>query len=251
SYTTAWGMRATPVSDTDTAMDLLHDAAVAGEPFDLMLLDAELDTGSGTPVNERVRASPSLRSTRVIMLTNSRSQAAVQTDDSPVSYLSKPISQSKLLDTIASTMDEGTPPVLATPESAGWSPGTGKILMAEDNEINQFFLSEVLSAKGYSFEVAANGLEALDMLARPDEDFDLVLMDCQMPELDGYDATRRLRAREIDEHLPHKPVIAMTAHAMEGDREKCLAAGMDDYLAKPLQVEELDRILGRWLNPDD
>jgi len=74
-------------------------------------------------------------------------------------------------------------------------------------------------------------------------------MDCQMPEIDGYDATRRLRTREVDEGLPHMPVIAMTAHAMEGDREKCLDAGMDDYLAKPLQVEDLDRVLALWLKP--
>jgi two-component system sensor histidine kinase/response regulator len=248
SYTTAWGMRASTAADAADAMDLLHDAAVAGEPFDLVLLDADLDKSAGTSVSQRITESPSLRSTRIIILTSSRRQAAQPEEGPGLIRLAKPVSQSKLLDTIASTMHVGR---AAETESSGpkqWVPGTGRILMAEDNEINQFFLSEVLSGKGYSFEIANNGVEALEMLAAEHEDFDLVLMDCQMPELDGYDATRRLREREVDEGLPHMPVVAMTAHAMEGDREKCLAAGMDDYLAKPLQVEELDRALDRWLN---
>jgi two-component system sensor histidine kinase/response regulator len=248
SYTTAWGMRATTVADAGGAMDLLHDAAVAGSSFDLLLLDADLDRSIGLTVSERVAESPSLRTTRIIMLTNSRTQAAEETEDSDLTVLPKPISQSRLLDTITSVMHTGSGPTERTSGPDDWVPGTGHILMAEDNEINQFFLSEVLSGKGYTFEVVSNGNEALDMLAG-EQEFDLVLMDCQMPELDGYDATRKLRTREIDESLPHMPVIAMTAHAMEGDREKCLAAGMDDYLAKPLQIEELDRVLGKWLTP--
>jgi len=250
SYTTAWGMRATTVAEAQKTMDLLHDAAVVGEPFDLVLLDSDLDTSAGTAISERIESSPSLRSARVIMLTNTRSQAAKESDGPGVIYLPKPISQSRLLDTIVSALHEGVGPEVTSSSPGGWVPGTGRILMAEDNEINQFFLSEVLAGKGYSFEVVSNGLEALEMLGQKDQDFDLVLMDCQMPELDGYDATRRLRTREVNEELPHMPVIAMTAHAMEGDREKCLAAGMDDYLAKPLQIEELDRVLGKWLDPE-
>ena len=250
SYTTAWGMRATTIGEAGGAMDLLQDAAVTGEPFDLVLLDAGLDESGGRKVSERIIEAPSLRTTKVIMLTNTFSGAAKSQEGSEMIHLPKPISQSKLLDSIASTM-HGDKVSADAPKSSGggWVPGTGRILMAEDNEINQFFLSEVLSGKGYQFEVVSNGREALEMLEREDEHFDLVLMDCQMPEIDGYDATRRLRTREIDEGLPHMPVIAMTAHAMEGDREKCLDAGMDDYLAKPLQVEDLDRVLALWLKP--
>ena len=247
SYTTAWGMRATTVADSGSAMDQLHDGAVIGQPYDLLLLDSTLDQIGGRTITERISESPSLRVIRVVMLTNSRIQAAKEPEASDTVYLARPVSQSRLLDTIASAMHAGTEAVKRAETPSGWTPGTGRILMAEDNEINQFFLSEVLSGKGYSFEVVSNGNEALEMLAREDEDFDLVLMDCQMPELDGYDATRRLRTREVDQGLPHMPVIAMTAHAMEGDREKCLAAGMDDYLAKPLQVEELDRALAEWM----
>lgn len=249
SYTTEWGMRATTVADADNALDLLHDAAVTGTPFDLLLLDADLDRSAGLTVPARVTESPSLRPTRIIMITNSRSQAGPLPGGPNLTVLPKPISQSRLLDTIASVMHTGSGPVEKSSGPEEWVPGTGHILMAEDNEINQFFLSEVLGEKGYTFEVVSNGNEALNMLAKEGEDFDLVLMDCQMPELDGYDATRKLRAREVDQSLPHLPVIAMTAHAMEGDRDKCLAAGMDDYLTKPLQIEELDRVLGIWLNP--
>ena len=250
SYTTAWGMRAETAADAGTAMDLLHDAAVAGSPFDLILLDAELDTSPSGSVSERIAASPSLRAMKTIKLTASRRQAARESDEEGVTYLPKPISQSRLLDTIASAMHGPSETPARSAAGDGWKPGTGRILMAEDNEINQFFLSEVLAGKGYSFEVANNGVEALEMIEN-DGGFDLVLMDCQMPELDGYDATRKLRTREVDESLPHIPVIAMTAHAMEGDREKCLAAGMDDYLAKPLQIEELERVLQEWLGGGD
>ncbi|MGB0119441.1 MAG: response regulator [Solirubrobacterales bacterium] len=251
SYTTAWGMRASTVADSEGTMDLLHDAAVVGQPFDLILLDSSLDSIGGRTIAERISESPSLRSVKIVMIANSRIEAAKESETSNMVYLARPVSQSRLLDTIASTMHTSRETVTAPETKRGWVPGTGRILMTEDNEINQFFLSEVLSGKGYSFEIASNGVEALEMLAADDSNFDLVLMDCQMPELDGYDATRQLRLREVDQDLPHMPVIAMTAHAMEGDREKCLAAGMDDYLAKPLQVEELDRVLAQWLPEAD
>ncbi len=117
------------------------------------------------------------------------------------------------------------------------------ILIAEDNDINQSVAVQMLERRGYRTEIAHDGLDVLTALRR--RTFAAVLMDCQMPELNGYDATRELRRRE-DGH-GHIPVIAMTAHALRGDRERCLASGMDDYLAKPLRPEELDRILRRWV----
>ena len=119
--------------------------------------------------------------------------------------------------------------------------------MAEDNEINRFFLGEVLTTRGLEYEVAETGRQALDLIEGDEKGFDLVLMDCQMPELDGYDATREIRRREEKTNAPRLPVIAMTAHVMEGDREKCLAAGMDDYIGKPLNIDELDRKIDHWL----
>ncbi len=120
-----------------------------------------------------------------------------------------------------------------------------RVLLVEDNLVNQLLCQEMLAQLGLSVVVADNGREALAALAG--ETFDLVLMDCQMPEMDGYEATRAIRAREQEQNQKHLPIIALTAHAMPSDREKCLAAGMDDYLAKPFQYEQLKELLGRWL----
>jgi len=117
-----------------------------------------------------------------------------------------------------------------------------RILLTEDNPVNQLIAQKQLELLGFEVDVADNGLEALAAIDR--RRYDLVLMDCQMPRLDGYEATRRLRRHHNGRDLP---VIAVTAHAIEGDREKCLAAGMDDYLAKPIRVENLSAMLGRWL----
>ncbi len=122
---------------------------------------------------------------------------------------------------------------------------TGHVLLVEDNRVNQKIAVSMLKSLGLSVTVGNNGLEALELLAK--QRFAGVLMDCQMPLLDGYAATSAFRERELREHLPHTPVIAMTAHAMKGDREKCLAAGMDDYLAKPVTLEALAAMLHTWL----
>ena len=121
--------------------------------------------------------------------------------------------------------------------------GKHRILLAEDNAISQVVVSEQLASLGLSVVVASTGREVLELLER--QSFDLVLMDCQMPELDGYEATRRIRQQEIG--AQHLPIVALTAHAMAGDREKCLAAGMDDYMAKPFSEEDLGAILEIWL----
>lgn len=137
-----------------------------------------------------------------------------------------------------------------TGEVLEWSPDgetrrSSRILLAEDNEVNRIIVSEQLANLGFEVLSAVNGLEVLDRLAT--EHVDLVLMDCQMPELDGYEATRRLREREQAEGRDRLPVIALTAHAFEGERERCLDAGMDDYLSKPFRTDQLERLLDSWL----
>jgi two-component system sensor histidine kinase/response regulator len=136
-------------------------------------------------------------------------------------------------------------PVVAAPEPRGrrTGPGEGTVLVVEDNVVNQHVIEAMLTKRGYAVEHAGNGREALTMLSV--RSFALVFMDCQMPEMDGYAATAAIRAREHGSN--RLPIVAMTAHAMKGDRERCLAAGMDDYLSKPLRPEELDATLERWL----
>jgi CheY-like chemotaxis protein len=124
------------------------------------------------------------------------------------------------------------------------NPKRGRILVVEDNAVNQMVAVRLLEKLGYSADIAANGIEALSAVQRIS--YDLMLMDCQMPEMDGFEATMRLRRRETGIGC-HIPIIAMTANAMAGDRESCLAAGMDDYIAKPVRIEELKAKLEQWL----
>jgi CheY-like chemotaxis protein len=120
-----------------------------------------------------------------------------------------------------------------------------RILLAEDNEVNRLIVGEQIQHLGFGVVTAANGVEVLQLLA--DETVDLILMDCQMPELDGYETTRRLRAKEAEAGAERLPVIALTAHAFEGERDRCLAAGMDDYLSKPFRSDQLSELIDIWL----
>ena len=158
----------------------------------------------------------------------------------------KPIRQSELreaLESVLGTSEQTGAIPLISPDSMGDECDRSvplRVLVAEDNVVNQRLVSRLLEKRGHQVVVAANGREALEAVER--QSFDIVLMDLQMPELDGFEATAALRAREAD-HGTHLPVIALTAHAMKGDRERCLAAGMDGYLSKPIRPQELDRLL--------
>jgi CheY-like chemotaxis protein/HPt (histidine-containing phosphotransfer) domain-containing protein len=157
-------------------------------------------------------------------------------------YLQKPVRRRRLLETVAEAMGAQRE---ASPVGAPVRPATSRetILVVEDNLVNQRVIEAMLAKRGFHVECAANGREALSRLVMGS--YALVFMDCQMPEMDGYAATAAIRARERGGL--RLPIVAMTAHAMKGDRERCLAAGMDDYLAKPLRSEELDAALERWL----
>ena len=251
SYASSWGMRVTTVGDGDSAMKELQRAAKKGEPFDVALVDAGLNDSAADSLEDRIGQSPSLRSTKVVLLAQGRADAAELKSERNLEVVPRPLSQSRLLDAIATSMNiepsRDSKPSAEKPKPA---PEGTRILMAEDNEVNRFFLGEVLLKRGFDFEVAETGRQALDLLSTNPDGFDLVLMDCQMPELDGYDATREIRRQEEKTNAPRLPVIAMTAHVMEGDREKCLAAGMDDYIGKPLNIDELDRKIDYWLRPE-
>ena len=206
----------------------------------------------GRELGRRIKADPLLESTLMVAVTSlgRRGDAAILKQIGFAGYLTKPVRQSQLYDCI----------VLVLERAAGNSPENGivtrhtvaevahrgaRILLAEDNVINQRVAQSILSKLGCKADVVANGLEtvrALELI-----NYDLVLMDCQMPEMDGFEATAVIRDPE-SKVLNHKvPVIAMTANAMKGDREACLEAGMDDYLSKPVKKEELAGILEKWL----
>ncbi|HWH95835.1 MAG TPA: response regulator [Baekduia sp.] len=257
AYLGSWGMRVTSCAEGQEALDALHRAADKGDPFDVAVLDFNMPRMDGVELARRISSAPSLRSLRMVMLTSSGTGHAAARDAGVTEFLTKPVRQSRLYDVIASAMyhPSGRRQVQAADarraaQAAGGTPAAGGdhggalILIAEDHEVNRLLMEKLLVKRGHRTVAAATGLEAVRLAG--EGGVDLVFMDCQMPELDGYAATRRIRERE-DGATRRLPIVAMTAHAMAGDREKCLAAGMDDYVAKPMRSDEVDAMLARWL----
>ena len=244
-----WHVVVAEAADGPTALATLREAASVGTPFDLMLLDMVLPEGDGTAIAAAMRADPSIPSMPVVLL-SSVGQLGPWGDLTSLGIqaaLTKPVRQGQLFQTLVG--------VLAAPETSAPSPANvgptavtsrpeGRILVVEDSAINQRVALGLLQKLGYRADAVANGVEALAALENVP--YTAVLMDCQMPEMDGYEATRLLRERE-QARGQHLPVIAMTANAVQGDRERCLAAGMDDYVTKPVRSAEIATALARWL----
>ncbi|HJS57683.1 MAG TPA: response regulator [Vicinamibacteria bacterium] len=240
---THWRMRPTSVSGGREALDELEGAARRGKPYPLVLLDGQMPEMDGFALAEQIQRRPQLAGASIMMLTSGpRPGDRTRCVSLGVSaYLTKPIKQSDLLDTIMGVLG-GEP--TSQPEKAhgvrARAARTLRVLVAEDNAVNQMVAVGLLERAGHRAVVAKNGREALALLER--ETFDLVLMDVQMPELDGLETTAAIREREKATGA-HLPIVAVTAHAMKGDAERCLAAGMDAYLAKPLDARELKATL--------
>jgi PAS domain S-box-containing protein len=243
---TNWRMRPTAVSGAEGAMEALRRAAAAGEPFALVLLDAMMPGVDGFTLAGQIKQSPELAGAVLLMLSSAgRPEDAARCRRLGIAiYLTKPVKQSELLDAILTArhevVGEAEPHV---PE--GVSPaGTRRlrVLLAEDNVVNQKLAVRLLERAGHTAAVVGSGRQAIEALAR--EPFDLVLMDVQMPEMGGFEATAVIRRGE-EATGRHMPIIAMTAHAMKGDRERCLQAGMDDYVAKPVRAQDLFDALAR------
>lgn len=255
AYLGSWGMRVTSCPDGQDALETLQRATERGEPFDVAVLDFNMPRMDGVELARRITASPALRSLRMVMLTSSGTGHAAAREVGVTEFLTKPVRQSRLYDAIASAMYHSPTGQQARErerqkEAARMGAGQGGaadgalILIAEDHDVNRILMEKLLAKRGHRTVAAATGLEAVRVAGQGE--VDLVFMDCQMPELDGYAATQRIRAGE-DGDARRLPIVAMTAHAMAGDREKCLAAGMDDYVAKPLRPDEVDEMLARWL----
>jgi len=260
AYLGSWGMRVTSCPDGQDALEALHRAAEKGEPFDVAVLDYNMPRMDGVELARRITASPQLRSLRLVMLTSSGTGHNAARDAGVSEFLTKPVRQSRLYDAIASAMyhapaaqqarvppapgQEAAQSMLDQPAVPGAETGA-LILIAEDHDVNRILMERLLGKRGHRTIAAATGLEAVQLAGR--DEVDLVFMDCQMPELDGYAATQQIRQDERARPGRRLPIVAMTAHAMAGDRDKCLAAGMDDYVAKPLRPDEVDAMLARWL----
>jgi signal transduction histidine kinase/CheY-like chemotaxis protein len=247
-----WEMQPTAVESGEEALEQLSDARDAGRPYGLILTDMHMPIMDGFGLVERIRQSPGLATATIMMLTSAghRGDAVRCQELGVTAYLLKPIRQSELREAIARALgakvQEGMIPLITRFSlHDGRDPSEFlSVLLAEDNAVNQRLAARLLEKRGHRVSVAANGREALAALAKGD--FDLVLMDVQMPEMDGLEATAAIRKQEQFSGK-HQAVIALTAHAMKGDQERCLAAGMDGYLSKPIRPQELDAILETYL----
>jgi PAS domain S-box-containing protein len=253
---TYWGMKNEIAEHGAQALRMLGDATQRGEAYDLVILDMHMPQMDGMQLAKAIKEDPNLSSTRLVLLTSMGMLGdAKQARRAGISvYLTKPVKQSLLYDAIATTMgtpegaeQEQKPPVTRHTIKEAKARSRARVLVAEDNAVNQKVAVMMLEKLGYRADVAANGLEALEALSRIS--YAAVLMDVQMPEMDGYEATAEIRRREGA--LRHTPIIAMTANAMQGDREKALEAGMDDYVPKPVKPQELEAVLERWISDAD
>ena len=246
----SWGMKDGSADSGPDALAKMREAAGAGEPYDVVLLDMMMPGMSGLDLARRIKSEGSIEGARLILLTSVglRGDAAEARRSKIDGYLSKPVRQSDLYNCLAVVM--GRPAeeyVLVTRHSLSEKrpPLQGRILLAEDNPVNQEVILALVESLGCGVVIAADGVETLEKLSTGE--YDLVLMDCQMPRMDGYEATTEIRRREDATGGRRVPIVALTAHAMEGDRERCLTAGMDDYLSKPLGRDALRAVLERWL----
>ena len=247
-----WQMKPTLVEGGKEALAQLSAAREAGEPYGLILTDMHMPDMDGFTLVEQIRKRPEVSTATIMMLTSAghRGDAARCQELGVSAYLLKPIRQSELREAVARVLgardQEGAIPLVTrfSLQDAREPDAFLSVLIAEDNLVNQRLAVRLLEKRGHQVAVAATGLEALKALEK--EKFDLVLMDVQMPEMDGLEATVAIRQKEKGSGL-HQAIVALTAHAMKGDREKCLAAGMDGYLTKPIRPQELDHLLATYV----
>ena len=248
-----WGMITSTVESGPEALSQMRQAWDAGHPFRLVLTDLHMPEMDGFQLAEHLAAAPHLADTLILMLTSGEREGDLGRcrQLGITTYLTKPVRRSDLLKALTkaltneSLIERVSEPVslVRHPSQKVWHETPVRILLAEDNVINQHVARSILQKAGHTVIVASNGQEVLSVLRR--QTFALVLMDVQMPEIDGFEATAAIRANELgtDRHIP---IIAMTAHAMKGDRERCLAAGMDGYISKPICASDLLELVDKY-----
>ncbi|MBV9766675.1 MAG: response regulator [Acidobacteriaceae bacterium] len=235
------------VGDPLKAMTELRRAALDGDPFDVALIDYHMPELDGMSLGQQIKADPLLNRTRLVLMTSFTErkigkQALLQGFSC---FLAKPFKQSSLFECIDLSRDPGLSASVAPPPKDAGEKQNDRglhVLVAEDNNTNQRIAVKMLKSLGYLADVASNGREAVEAVLR--KQYDVILMDCQMPEMDGFEATAEIRKLETES--THVPIVAVTANAMSGDRNRCLDAGMDDYMSKPIDLHQLSEILRRW-----
>ncbi len=248
----SWGLRVSSADSGVSALVLLREAAKRGDPYSFVLLDYHMPEMDGPAVARAIARDSSLAGIHIVLLSSSaeRVQARNEADVRIAAYLTKPVRQSQLHDCLATVMGKASSrtEVVTQPAPASAPTQVGiRLLMAEDNAVNQKVGARMLEKMGYPVDIVGSGADAVSALAKGS--YAAVIMDCQMPEMDGYEATAEIR--RLEGAGRHTPIIALTASAMVGDRERCLAAGMDDYLSKPLRDADLAAVLSRWLPGGD
>ena len=240
----AWGMAVETVDGGDFALGALQAAARDGHPFDLGVLDLCMPDMDGLELGRRIAASPELAGTPLVLLTSGPDVPLAEAQAAGIgASLTKPVALTRLRTTLSGLVAAQAAAPPARPATPSTGAGRGLVLVVEDGEINQLVAAGILESLGYEVECADDGYLALEAMARTT--YDAVLMDVQMPNLDGYGATAEIRRREGTDR--HTPIIAMTASAIEGDRERCLEAGMDDYISKPVDRASVHDALARWV----
>ena len=261
-YAEKWGVRCLMAEDGQQALTRLRAAAVRDDACNLAIIDMHMPGMDGLELARAIKADPALASTRLVLLTShgQRGDAKAAQTAGYAAYLTKPVHESQLRDCLATVLNPPAQAGAVAERANDQTPASelvtrhslaetktlvsARILVAEDNIINQKVTTRMLEKLGYRVDVAANGLEALHALSRIR--YAAVLMDCQMPEMDGLQATVAIRQQEgADAHLP---IIAMTANVMQEDRDRCLAAGMDDFMSKPVLSKVLAETLSRWIS---
>ena len=248
-----WGLRASEAADGPAALLELTRAKAAEDPFAIAILDMQMPGMDGRSLGRAIKSHPRLQSTRLVMLTSLGQLGSDQRMEEVgfVATLSKPVRRQQLRNVLEAAISGKQVTIMQADSTSGFALtralGHARILVAEDDTTNQQVMVGILKKLGLRAEVAANGAEAVQALETIP--YDLVLMDVQMPEMDGLAATRQIRTPLSAVRWHQIPIIAMTAYAMQGDREKCLQAGMDGYITKPVEVPALIAVLEKWLNP--
>jgi two-component system, sensor histidine kinase and response regulator len=262
-----WGSYSDAVENGFQALAALR-AQVSIQPYDVAILDLQMPDMDGVTLAREIREDPTISSTRLLMMSSAGERADFSSQATNLDcWLTKPVKHSKLYETLTALVPNGQGAPHGVQREDEASLGTAqpissnghlttasamptdelrkkiRVLVVEDYAVNQKIALLQLNKLGFSGDAVSNGLEAIEALQQVP--YQMVLMDCQMPEMDGYAATSEIRRRQLGGH--HIVIIAMTANALEDDREKCLSAGMDDYVSKPVQIEELEAAMVRWL----